>query len=66
MAHVFVKGDDRSVEKALRKLKRLLDREGVLREFRERRYRIKPSEKKRKKSKEAKKRKKRQKIMYKP
>lgn len=62
MAHVIVKGDEKALDKALRKLKRMMDREGILRESRERRYRLKPSDKKRKKSKEATKRKKRQKI----
>ena len=38
------------VDRALKRLKRLMDREGILRELKERRYYEKPSEKKRKKS----------------
>ena len=58
MAQVLVKSNEKW-ENALRKLKRILDKERVLVECRERRYRLKPSKKKRKKSKEALKRKKR-------
>ncbi len=43
-----------SVDKALRRLKKKLDREGVLREVRQRRSYEKPSVKRRRKSKEPK------------
>jgi small subunit ribosomal protein S21 len=43
-----------SVDKALRRLKKKLDREGTLREVRARRNYEKPSEKKRRKAKEPK------------
>lgn len=43
-----------SVDKALRRLKKKLDREGVLREARQRRSHEKPSERKRRKAKEPK------------
>ena len=43
-----------SVDKALRRLKKKLDREGVLREARLRRSHEKPSQKKRRKAKEPK------------
>jgi len=43
-----------SVDKALRRLKKKLDREGTLREARTRRNYEKPSEKKRRKAKEPK------------
>lgn len=43
-----------SVDKALRRLKKKLDREGVLREVRQRRTHEKPSDKKRRKAKEPK------------
>lgn len=39
-----------SIEKALRRLKKKLDREGIMREIRARRHFEKPSEKKRRKS----------------
>jgi small subunit ribosomal protein S21 len=42
-----------SVERALRRLKKKLDREGTLREIRNHRHYEKPSEKKRRKSKGA-------------
>jgi len=38
------------VERALKRLKRILDREGIVRELRDRKYFMKPSEKRRKKS----------------
>jgi len=41
------------VEKALRRLKRMMDKEGILRELRDRRFFQKPGEKKRKKSSQA-------------
>ena len=43
-----------SVDKALRRLKKKLDREGTLREARQRRNYEKPSEKRRRKAKEPK------------
>jgi small subunit ribosomal protein S21 len=43
-----------SVDKALRRLKKKLDREGVLREVRQRRSHEKPSDKRRRKAKEPK------------
>jgi len=45
---------DESIDVALRKLKKKLDRDNVLREYRRRRYYTKPSTKKRQKNKEAK------------
>lgn len=38
------------IERALRRFKRILDKEGVLNDLRERKHYLKPSEKKRKKS----------------
>ena len=45
---------DESVDRALRKLKKKLDRDDILKEARNRRYFEKPSAKKRRKMKEAK------------
>ena len=45
---------DESVDRALRKLKKKLDRDDILKEVRNRRYFEKPSAKKRRKMKEAK------------
>jgi len=45
---------DESVDKALKKLKKKLDRDNILKECRDRRYFEKPSAKKRRKLKEAK------------
>ena len=45
---------DESVDRALKKLKKVLDRNNVLRDCRNRRYFEKPSAKKRRKMKEAK------------
>lgn len=53
MVEVKVKKGE-SVDKALRRLKKKLDREGVLREARQRRAHEKPSDKKRRKAKEPK------------
>ncbi len=53
MVEVKVKKGE-SVDKALRRLKKKLDREGVLREARQRRSHEKPSDKKRRKAKEPK------------
>ena len=41
------------IEKTLKRLKRIMDKEGVIQEIRERQYYMKPSEKKRKKSSRA-------------
>jgi len=49
MIEVRIKRNE-PIDKALRRLKRLMDHEGVLQEVKERRYYEKPSEKKRKKS----------------
>ena len=38
------------IDKAIKRLKKIMDREGILREVKERRYYMKPSEHKRKKS----------------
>jgi len=45
---------DESIDKALKKLKKKLDRDNILKECRDRRYFEKPSAKKRRKLKEAK------------
>ncbi len=42
-----VAGQDNNVEKALRRLKKMLQKEGMFQELRDRRYYVKPSEKKR-------------------
>ena len=42
-----------SIDKALRRLKRLMDAEGTLKEFKDKRYFEKPSEKKRQKKAQA-------------
>jgi len=44
-------GHNEPLERALRRLKRKLDREGVMRELRERKHYEKPSEKRRKQQK---------------
>lgn len=44
-------GQNEPLEKALRRLKRKLDREGVMKELRERKHYEKPSEKRRKRQK---------------
>ena len=46
MAEVNI-NDDRDFEKALKKFKILCKREGILKEYRERQYYTKPSEKRR-------------------
>jgi len=53
MIQVNVRKDE-SVDRALKKLKNVLDRNDILREVRNRRYFEKPSAKKRRKMKEAK------------
>jgi len=54
-----VRVDDRGVERAIRKLRRLLASEGVLREIKRRRHHEKPSVKSKRKLREAERRRKR-------
>lgn len=54
-----VKVDDRGVERAIRKLRRLMASEGVLREIKRRRHYEKPSIKMKRKEREAERRRKR-------
>ena len=54
-----VKVDDRGVERAIRKLRRLMASEGVLREIKRRRHHEKPSMKEKRKAREADRRRKR-------
>ncbi|HFE44513.1 MAG TPA: 30S ribosomal protein S21 [Nannocystis exedens] len=54
-----VKVDERGVERAIRKLRRLMASEGVLREIKRRRHHEKPSVKKKRKLREAERRRKR-------
>jgi len=54
-----VKVDDRGVERAIRKLRRLTAGEGVLREMKRRRHYEKPSQQRKRKSREAARRRKR-------
>ena len=54
-----VKVDERGVERAIRKLRRLMASEGVLREIKRRRHYEKPSVKKKRKLREAERRRKR-------
>lgn len=55
MSHVTVrKGED--VNKAIRRFKRKVEREGIMRELKKRKYYLKPSEKKKEKRKLAEKR----------
>lgn len=54
-----VKVDDRGVERAIRKLRRLMASEGVLREIKRRRHYEKPSVKSKRKLREAERRRKR-------
>ena len=49
MIHVRVKRGE-TVEKALKRLKKIMDREGLMKQLRANRYFEKPSEKKRKKA----------------
>lgn len=49
MAEIKIRKGE-SVDKALRRLKKKLDKEGIMREIRAKRYYEKPSEKKRRKS----------------
>jgi small subunit ribosomal protein S21 len=48
--------DNEPLEKALRRFKRKLEREGILKQLKERKHYEKPSEKKRRKLKDARKR----------
>ena len=54
-----VRVDDRGVERAIRKLRRLMASDGVLREIKRRRHHEKPSVKEKRKSREAERRRKR-------
>lgn len=54
-----VRVDDRGVERAIRKLRRLMASEGILREVKRRRHHEKPSVKEKRKSREAERRRKR-------
>lgn len=54
-----VRVDDRGVERAIRKLRRLMASEGILREIKRRRHHEKPSIKEKRKSREAERRRKR-------
>jgi small subunit ribosomal protein S21 len=49
--------ENESLERALKRFKKKLQREGVLRDYRSRKFYEKPSDKKRRKSKEAQKKK---------
>ena len=53
MSMISIKVRDSNVEKALRALKKKLDKEGVLKAVKGNRYYLKPSDKKRAKSKAA-------------
>jgi len=57
--HLEVKVDDRGLDRAIRKLRRLTASEGVLREMKRRRHHEKPSQRKKRKSREAARRRKR-------
>lgn len=61
MAQVYVGGDD-SIEKAIKKFKKLVDREGILLEVKRRRYYTQPAVERHEKMKKLE-RKKRKKIM---
>jgi small subunit ribosomal protein S21 len=50
MSEVQIRGDE-SFESALRRFKKKIDREGILREIRDRKHYEKPSERRRKRSK---------------
>ncbi|MBI4512437.1 MAG: 30S ribosomal protein S21 [Deltaproteobacteria bacterium] len=54
-----VKVDDRGVERAIRRLRRLMANEGVLREVKRRRHYEKPSSRRKRKEREASRRKRR-------
>lgn len=57
--HLEVKVDDRGLDRAIRKLRRLTASEGVLREMKRRRHHEKPSQRRKRKSREAARRRKR-------
>ena len=61
LAEVYVSNED-SIEKAIKKLKKIIDREGVLLEVKKRRYYSKPALERHEKSKKLE-RKRRKKIM---
>ena len=52
MAHVTV-GDKENVERAIKRFKKKVDEEGIIKDYRDRQYFKKPSEKKREKKKES-------------
>jgi small subunit ribosomal protein S21 len=52
MSEVVIRKDE-SFESALRRFKKKIDKEGILREIRDRKHYEKPSERKRKKSKKS-------------
>lgn len=52
MSRVDIRGDE-SLERALRRLKRKIEREGTLKQLKERKHYEKPSERKRRKMKNA-------------
>lgn len=52
MSRVDLRGDE-SLERALRRFKRKIEREGILRQLKERKHYEKPSERKRRKIKNA-------------
>jgi small subunit ribosomal protein S21 len=53
---VYVHVDDGNIEKAIKTLKRLLQKEGILKEIKRRSFYEKPSERERRKQREARKR----------
>ena len=53
---MYVHVDDGNIEKAIKTLKRLLQREGILKEIKRRSFYEKPSERERRKQREARKR----------
>ena len=57
--HLEVRVDDRGVDRAIRKLRRLTASEGVLREMKRRRHYEKPSQRRKRKTREAARRRKR-------
>ncbi len=61
LAQIFV-GSDENIEKAIKKFKKVIDREGILLEVKKRRYFTKPAVEKHEKSKKLE-RKKRKKVM---
>ena len=57
--HLEVRVDDRGIDRAIRKLRRLTASEGVLREMKRRRHYEKPSQRRKRKTREAARRRKR-------